>query len=164
MQYQLNIHYSAQVPKQTVCRKPPPGTHILGKRCVSGRFSKGSYNCSKKDAKETILDWNEERVNKEERNGLRLLVSSLIPNFYLFWLWGEELFHASCTNHFSNNNKKKPTLFLSASEAALMAPDRKSFSPLKAACHPRCKYSVVPWSGWDSEPAGFLQKKQMLTI
>jgi len=47
MQFQLDIHYSAQVSKQTVHRKPPPGTPILGKRCVSGRLTKGSYNCTK---------------------------------------------------------------------------------------------------------------------
>lgn len=51
MQFQLNIHYSAQVSKQTVHRKPPPGTHILGKRCVSGTLSKGSYNCTLKELK-----------------------------------------------------------------------------------------------------------------
>lgn len=26
MQFQLDIHYSAQVPKKIVCRRPPPGT------------------------------------------------------------------------------------------------------------------------------------------
>lgn len=51
MQFQLDIHYSAQVSKQTVHRKPPPGTHILGKRCVSGTLSKGSYNCTLKELK-----------------------------------------------------------------------------------------------------------------
>lgn len=51
MQFQLDIHYSAEVSKQTVCRKPPPGTYILGKRCVSGTLSKGSYNCTVKALK-----------------------------------------------------------------------------------------------------------------
>lgn len=51
MQFQLDIHYSAQVSEQTVRRKPPRGTHILGKRCVSGTLSKGTYNFTLKALK-----------------------------------------------------------------------------------------------------------------
>lgn len=52
MQLQLDIHYSAQVSKQTVCRKPPPRDSYPREKVCKWETSPGVLQLHQKGAKE----------------------------------------------------------------------------------------------------------------